>query len=232
MSGSAAEPSEDGAARPLTRSEILAKLGVVPTFIVLNGDNNAVSMRDSVNGGETCYWHTDPAEAKAQLDATKRNSPEVPGLHLGQSTLGVAYANGAKWTSAQHAGEARMGTAPGYEAPTLRHRLIIERGMSEEMPVYLCAKLQTPVKVPVFLDRVDLASEWVRSGRTKEEFKPDVDLTVMDLRMLVHQMETTDVFAWSAVCFVPPSRGERVARQATARLAKAAEDGDEPPPLT
>ena len=147
----------EASGKGLSRAEILEKLNVVPVFIVLNGDKNAVSMLDSVNGGETCYWHTDPAEAKAQLDAAKTSSPEVPGLHLGTSTLGAAFALGARWVSAaQHAGEARMGTAPGYEAPTMRHRLVMERGMAEEMPVYLCPKLQTPVMVPVFLDRVDL----------------------------------------------------------------------------
>ena len=70
----------------------------------------------------------------------------------------------------------------------------------------------------------------MRSGRTKAQFIPAEDLIVMDLRMLVHQMET-DAFAWSAVRFVSPSRGERIARQAEARLAKAVADGDEPPPL-
>ena len=36
----------------------------------------------------------------------------------------------------------------------------------------------------MFLDRVDLAGAWIRSGRPKESFS-DADLTVMDLRMLV-----------------------------------------------
>ena len=76
--------------RTLTRDEIVEKLCAVPAFVLLNGDHNAVSIVDGVNGGETIYWHVDVAEAKAQLAAAKAQSPDVDGLHLGSSTLAQA----------------------------------------------------------------------------------------------------------------------------------------------
>ena len=51
------------------------------------------------------------------------------------------------------------------------------------MPVFLCEALQTPMLVPVFVDRTDLARAWLASGRTRESFKEEENLTTMDLRM-------------------------------------------------
>ena len=106
----------------------------------------------------------------------------------------------------------------------------MEMGSKEEMPVFLCKQLELPHAVPVFLSRVDLASAWLRSGRAREAFKEAEDLTTMDLRMLVHQMQT-DVFRWELLQFVPPSRAVAFLKKHEERMAKAVADGDEPPAL-
>ena len=76
--------------------------------------------------------------------------------------------------------------------------------------------------LPVFLSRADLVKAWVVSGRRREDV-PD-NLTVMDLRVLVRQMQT-DQFAWSTVQFV--------GSEAAVELVKEAKEvaDDEPPPL-
>jgi hypothetical protein len=113
----------------------------------------------------------------------REQSPDVPGLHIGGATLGMAYSLGAGWTStAQFAGSALTG-APGGMAPSLRHEIVMEGGTSEAMPVFLCQQLQTPMMIPVFVDRTDLARAWLASGRTRESFSEADNLTVMDLRM-------------------------------------------------
>lgn len=217
----------------LSREQIVERLNEVPVFVVLNGDKNAVSMQDTVNGGETVYWHTDPAEAKAQLELVRELNPGVDGLHLGGGRLGMAYQLGAGWapSTPSYAGDARTGAAD-ESAPTLRHEIVMEANAKEAMPVFLCEALQTPMLVPVFVDRTDLARAWLASGRTRESFKEEENLTTMDLRMLVHQMTETDHPAWSIVRFVPSGRAAAVVRSANEKLAKAIEDGDEPPLLT
>ena len=43
--------------------------------------------------------------------------------------------------------------------------------------------------MPVYLDKRDVAAEWVRRGGTREGFAEE-DCQTVDLRMLVHRMET------------------------------------------
>ena len=77
-----------GAGKALTKAEIVKKLNTVPVFVVLNGDNNAVSLRDDeVHGEETVFWHIEPVSAKAHLDVIIAQSPSVPGLHIGPQML-------------------------------------------------------------------------------------------------------------------------------------------------
>ena len=45
--------------------------------------------------------------------------------------------------------------------------------------------LQTPMVIPVFVDRADLARAWLASGRSRDSFDEKQHLTVMDLRILV-----------------------------------------------
>ena len=121
---------------------------------------------------------------RRQLEVARQMNPDVVGLHIGGSRLGTAYSLGARWAtaSAQYTGDARTG-GDVYPAPQLRHELVMESGTKEEMPVFLCQELQTPMMIPVFVDRTDLARAWLASGRVREDFKEEQHLTVMDLRM-------------------------------------------------
>lgn len=80
----------------LTREEIIRKLNAVPTFCILNADKSIVGM-ENPKGGEMCTWFLDPGEAKAWLVAAIRENPDVRGLHLGVTPLGIAFAFAAGW---------------------------------------------------------------------------------------------------------------------------------------
>ena len=75
----------------LAREEIIRKLNAVPTFCLLNADKSIVGM-ENLNGGEMCCWFLDPAEARAFLATAIKENPDVRGLHLGVTPLGMAYA--------------------------------------------------------------------------------------------------------------------------------------------
>ena len=80
----------------LTREEIIRKLNAVPTFCLLNADKSIVGM-ENPNGGEMCCWFLDPAEARAWLAAAVKENPDVRGLHLGVTPLGMAFAFTTVW---------------------------------------------------------------------------------------------------------------------------------------
>ena len=53
--------------------------------------------------------------------------------------------------SARYTGDARAYGGP--VTPTLRHEIVMELGSNEAMPIFLCEPLQTPMVIPVFVDR-------------------------------------------------------------------------------
>ena len=224
-----AREEQNAPKKALTRAVCVEKLNAVPVFTVLNADKNAVSMKEGPGAtAETIFWHVDPARAHAQLESARVQNPCVPGLHVGAGTLGLAFSLFAGWSEAQHGGDS--GAVGGVEAPPVRHMIMLEQGTPVEMPVFLCDQLQTQYLLPVFLDRRDLASEWIRSGRTRESFTND-NVMVVDLRKFVSDMQTDAYDLWATVRFVPPAAARGVMEKAAAGRAKAIADGDEPPPL-
>ena len=217
----------------LSQSEIVAKLNTIPVFVVLNGDNNAVSIRDESSSAESIFWHIDPGTAKAHLDVVIAQSPSVPGLHLGAMSLGVAFPLAAGWAGAAqqaHAGDA--GRVADVQAPTLRHAIVFPNPVADvTMPIFLCDQLQTPMALPIFFDRRDLALAWVASGRKKEDFVEADNLMVVDLRRFIDDLQTDKYALWSTVQFVPSGAAVAVLKSQQKDAAQRAANGDDPPAL-
>mgnify|MGYP007078156987 CR=1 FL=1 len=132
----------------LSREDIVAKLSVVPMFVLLNALDQFVSVKSE--GGETCFWHSSAATARHQLLRAKEQNPDIAGLKMGVQPLGLAYSLGANWQSGPSCvGEVRLGDDGPNDgsAPALRHTLVLEQGLPAECPVFLCEKLQTPMEV-------------------------------------------------------------------------------------
>lgn len=91
---STAEAQLPGAA--LTREEIIRKLNTVPTFCLANADKSIVGI-ENPKGGEMCCWFLDPAEAQAWLALAVKENPDVRGLHLGVTPLGIAFSFACGW---------------------------------------------------------------------------------------------------------------------------------------
>jgi hypothetical protein len=222
-----------GAGKALTKTEIVKKLNTIPVFVVLNGDEKAVSLRDDENEGEeTVFWHIEPNTAKAHLDVVIKQSPSIPSLHLGAMSLGVAFPLVASWPGATstHAGDA--GGVPGVASPSLRHKIVFPERVAEvTMPVFLCDQLQTQFALPVFFNRRDLAAAWIKSGRPKEACKNE-NIMVIDLRKFVDDLQTEKYALWSSVHFVPSGAAVEVLTRQQKQNEQAKADGDEPPALT
>ena len=216
----------------LTKDEIVAKLNTVPVFVVLNGDENAVSLKDDATDEESIFWHIEPASAKAHLEVIIRESPSVAGLHLGAMSLGVALPLAAGWTGAalqSHAGDA--GGATGVLPPTVGHKIVFaDEVAGVAMPVFLCDQLQTQQALPVFFNRRDLAAAWMKSGRPKEVFTNE-NLMVIDLRRFIDDMQTGKYDLFSTVTFVPSGAAVAVLANQQRQNEQAQADGAEPPPL-
>jgi len=207
--GSGSSKGETPPARALTRDEIVEKLNAVPTFCILNGESNIVGLQDTERPGlEVCWWFTDAEDGKEALAAAKANNPDVPGLHLGVTPLGIAFALANGWAETSFYGDMRLGGSRepwggGQDVgPMLREQLQSE-GLEAggwQLPVFCTDELQSPTAMPVFLSRKALVEAWVTSGRKIGDLP--ANLTMMDVRLLVHQMQTDGVFAWSTVHFL------------------------------
>ena len=79
------------------------------------------------------------------------------------------------------------------------------------LPVHCHDDFQTESMMPFFFSAEDFAGGWQRSGRPTDA-APD-NLAVMDLRVLVKQMETTDVFEWSIFQFVSSPQAYALAQE-------------------
>ena len=170
----------------------------------------------SESGAAACCWFVDPREAKATLEATREANPDVEGLHLGVTPLGVAFGACGGWVGGDDAASTDSGLegTNGFDgelrlvgthavvskmAPQLQEQLK-SQGIEPacwSLPVFCCDELQSAAVMPMFMSHEDLAHAWVLSGRKREELPEQI--TVMDLRLLAHQMQTTDNFAWSTV---------------------------------
>lgn len=238
------QPAPSAAA--LSQTEIMQKLNSVPTFCILNGDSNIVGMQDPEGEGEVCCWFTDADDAMGMLASARESNPDVPLLHLGVTPLGLAFALAMGWAESHFVGNLRLqGQSSTVEATKEAvAQQVVAQGLelgTWTLPVFCCDELSSPTVTPVFLNRHDLVQAWVVSGRPRETVPEH--LSIMDLRVLVHQMQT-DAFAWSTIHFVGSPKSVALVQKAKAEAALVKRilagevslagllDADAPPPLT
>ena len=212
--------------KALTKEEIMEKLNAIPTFCIVNKDGGVIGMADAEGGKKSCCWFTDAAEAKAILAAVQKSNPDA-GLRLECHGLGGAFTQCNGWESedGKPVAEAK---SPDGDAIELRlqgnhalckaagpklEKMLDDMGIDKgcwQLPLFICDKLQSPKIVPVFLNPRDLAKMWERSGRKKEDLPEDI--SVMDIRMLVKQMQT-DENPWKIFHFVGSVDSVRLAAE-------------------
>ena len=90
----------------VSKETIVEKLNAVPTFCLLNGESNIVSIEDG-EGGEAATWFTDAEEASEVLAAAQADNPGLP-LHLGVTPLGLAFAFAVEWIESIFVGSMRL----------------------------------------------------------------------------------------------------------------------------
>ena len=220
----------------LSREAILDKLNRVPTFSIVTADDRVVPMPspDGDDSEDVC-WFTDAAEAQELLELTQAANPEATDLRLAVTPLGHAFDRCGGWVD----GSTEDG---GYTSGRLmirgpRHaRDASEAALAEQsraqgiepaawcVPVYCHDDFQVEGKMmPFFFSSADFAAGWERSGR-EAELLP-ANLAVMDLRMLVHQMETTETFDWSIFTFVSSTAAYALAQELMAAAKGEAGSG-------
>ena len=224
--------------KALTKEEIMTKLNGVPCFCITNQDGGIVGLSDADGETKSVCWFTDAEEAKAILKAMSDANPDA-GLKLTCHGLGGAFTQCNGWggeeskTAASAGGEEVELRLQGNHqlckttAPKLK-KLLEDNGFDVgcwQHPVFLCEKLASPQIMPVFLSPRDLAMVWEKSGRDKEDLPKDV--TVLDLRMLVSQMQT-DANPWSIFHLVAsPDSIELAAELTGTKPAQGADGGAE-----
>lgn len=228
---------------------IVAKLNSVPSFCLLNGDSVLLGLKDLTDPTgkrKVCAWFTDPNQAKEMLTQCKAhsNSEIADGLHLGVTPLGVAYAFACGWAELKFDGEKQVhGSAEALRGgndiiESLRQQAIAQ-GLDAKkwhVPVFTCAELATPSRMPFFLSQKALAESWLMSGRKLSDLGSNV--AVCDLGVVVHQMQTGDfdgskvefLCERKAIALVEESKQISMAKSAAAppRAPKQREEEAEP----
>lgn len=225
----AAAPPGTPAPKALSRSAIIEKLNAVPTFALLDPSKSVVSIQDG-KGGESCSWYTDAEEARRMLGVAREANPEVA-LHLGVTPLGLAFSLVAGWSLTQSVAEQGVNlTLQGSSSIVASMASMLQQQLAAQgldpgrwqLPVFCCDELQSASLLPMFLSRHDLVRAWIAAGHSREDVPEN--LTVMDLRVLVAQMQT-DAFAWEIVEFVGSEDAAALVQEAK-QMAE-----EEPPPL-
>ena len=210
---SAAAAAKKGPAKGLTREELIKKLDAVPLFVVLNESEKVVLSIDDTTGISTVFWHIEPASAKEQLDTlTKQNPDATKALHLGVMSLGVAWPLYAGWeesveTNVEHADN----TGAPAKPPKIRHSLVTEPVKGLSVPVYVCGEMQNEESLPVYFNKRDLASAWVRSGRSAKDFTND-KLMAVELAKFLDDMQKPVYSLWHTVKFITSGAAVAVLR--------------------
>lgn len=219
----------------LTQEQVVNKLNRVPTFAIVDSNDNIVQMRKPDGTLDIC-WFTDAGEAMQLLNLTMTANPNVEGLHMSVTPLGAAFELCGGWPEA--AGKARS-KAVSSDKGTLklrgpRQELDVSESALEEqlqaqgiepggwvLPVYFSSDFQSEGVMPLFFSASDFVSAWIRAGNSKEEVPKT--LAVMDIRMLVNQMLTTDELDWKIFQFVSSHTAYELAWMVTSsRAAKLA----------
>lgn len=201
--------------KALTKEEIMEKLNGVPTFCITNDEGGIVGMSDAEGDKKSVCWFTDADEAKAISKAMGDANPEA-GLRLAVHGLGGAYTQCNGWPAEEGETDKTAHSPDGADielrvqgnhalvkaTADKMKELLVENGLDPgcwQHPVFLCEKLASPSLMPIFLSPRDLATVWEKSGRDKEDLPKDI--TVLELRLLVQQMQT-DANPWSIFHFI------------------------------
>ena len=171
----------DAGVRPLTRTELIAKLDQVMLLHVVateNGNKQIVPGSD----GELC-WFSDVLDAKAELGAMQASmGPPPPGMSLGLDfcPLGRAFSLSDGWVSPSRiqgesppmrlqpssnvleaCGAERLLALEGQLPPVLKKR----NRRQGAFPLFSLKQLQNERVMPYFFAREELVTAWVSSGR-------------------------------------------------------------------
>jgi len=210
--------ASDAGVRPLTRTELIAKLDQVMLLnVVATQDGN----KQIIPGcdGELC-WFSDVFDAKAELAAMHAGMPlPPPGISLGLDfcPLGRAFSLSDGWVSAQRIqGESPpmrlqpsskvLETCGAEGLKQLESQLpsVLKKRNRRQgaFPLFYLKELQNERVMPYFFAREDLVTAWMSSGKAVEDLPPTLDVT--DLRALVARVLTEPNDWHKRLLLVPP----------------------------
>ena len=208
----------------LSREEIIDKLNKVPTFAIVNDEDQVIPLADQDGSRDVC-WFTDAAEAQQLLELTKAANPEnADVLRLAVTPMGQAFLRCGGFDAEEDVEEGQQflggtlklrGPRAIVEANTeaLRSQQVAQgiKPGAWVVPIYCHDDFQTEQMMPMFMSPADFASGWKRTGRPQDAVPEN--LAVMELRVLVKQMEQTDVFNWRIFQFVSSEEAYALAQQ-------------------
>ena len=199
--------------KSLTQDEIMQKLNAVPTFCIVDEDENLVNLQTD-EGEPAVRFFIDAGDAQEALEMTVVGSPELRSPHLSAMPLGVAFT--ACGNSRPGARFVMQGPRRALDESEDEVRAQLEKQNIDPdgwlLPVYCADDFQTEQLFPLFFSKDDLTAGWVRAGKPESEAMFLIT-TVMDLRSLVLNMEHSDGMPWAIFQLVASKEAYALARE-------------------
>ena len=229
------DETDDDAEGPLTEAQVIAKLNEVPTFVLMGEEGGFVALTLKDKGRAICFF-TEPEEAKAVLNMTVAQHPDVP-IRLTSVGLGSAL---KLCTDSVEDEEVRnaMSAFEGDFKLQGSHALVSEvspqlkamlaaKGMDEGgwlMPVFICEEIANSAMVPIFLNPREIHTAWQTLSKKQDLGPLPNKYVMMDIRMLVADMRNGDVkgMPWSKVVFIGAEGAAQFANELQAQQAAGA----------
>lgn len=229
----------------LSREDVISKLNRVPTFAIADADDHVVPVQNEDGGHDLC-WYIDASDAQELLGVTLAANPDVAGLHIAVTPLGVVFDLCGGWPVAAGeepaekkylGGELRI-LGPRKAPDSMHDELqgqVRAQGLhagSWSLPVFCHDSFQSEQIMPLFFSQDAFSAGWQRadvSMRMGDADDVPENLAIMDLRILVQQMMNTEVFNWQIFTFVTSEAAYKLAQEIQAADASSgdADSGDE-----
>ena len=207
--------------RPLSKEEVISALSTIPSFYLVDDDEEMVGSLDA-SGQESICWYLDPTEAMSALVLTNEGLVASPAgaqkdVHLAVTPLGAAYAVAEGWVKSRAKLPLRIQAsqplvAAVTEILSFDPSSTVEDGSSGcgYVPIFASEQFASPTRMPFFISPRDFVTAWTAVGLPAD--KVPTELTIVPLTKLVELMlEGSPGSDWTAALFVPGEQTMQIA---------------------
>ena len=207
--------------RSLSKEEVITALNMIPTFYLVDDDEEMVGSLDA-GGKESICWYLDPSEALSALVLKHEGMVAAPAgaqkdVHLAVTPLGAAYAVTEGWVASRAKLPLRIQASQPLVAAVTEILSVDPSTIAEEgssgcgfVPIFASEQFASSTRMPFFTSPRDFVAAWTAVGLPAD--KVPAELTIVPLTKLVDLMLSGSPGSdWTAALFVPGEQTMQIA---------------------